>query len=81
MEAIILYSCDLQQTKASQRVEGVFTNALKLRKAVQTLINKDVAEIESGMPQNPRFLPFSIKEIQNAVNYITLEIVDINKLQ
>ena len=77
MEAVVLNTCDIWKGNVS--MFGVFTKRSQLNKAITALIKEKFAEINKDTPLSLPLTSWSITEMHDHIDYISLLQITLNE--
>ncbi len=79
MTPVILSSCDAWSSYESIRTIGVYTNRRIMNSHIITLLNNDSCVINQYYDTS-YIKSWTIKELQNNIDYLHLEEIELNKM-
>jgi len=79
MKAVLLCTVNIWKETNSGNVRGIFTNRKKLEKYLRKLIKWGDIELCNGSPVSLPLRNFSIKEMHDNFNYLSLQKINLNE--
>jgi hypothetical protein len=79
MKAVVLNTCDSWKTFSSFKLIGVFTNRKKLEKVIRKLIKSNDIEVDENSPIELPLKNFTINELNNHINFLSVQEINLNE--
>jgi len=77
MKPVIMGTCDVW--KGSRALVGVFTNRKKLERQIRKMLKDKSIEIDENSPMSVPLSRWTIRQMHDFINYISLEEVEFNE--
>ena len=80
MKPVLVCYCDIWKTNSSRGIKGIFNNRKCLDKFIRKALKRNDIEISDGSPIDINHLSdYTISELHNNIDYISLTEMDMNK--
>ena len=81
MKPVIVQTCDIWKMGDSCRIVGVYTSRIKLEKQLRKMLKEKDIELNEGSPIDLPLSNFTIQDMHNFIDYISLTEVEFNEEQ